>query len=523
MITQLYLSRFNTNGTEHLESFGDSFTGLGVRCSLPGWLQKLEFTIAAKSEADALHRWREHHGDWIVLSDHRGRVLANAWVLDVQRQPGSLRVKYICKGSWERYDAEFYNSEDTEIDPADDIETTIQNLVQTISVAYYDAANIEANTEEVGEFHIADVEDGPGFLPGEAIRELLDFRDASGNQWDFWSEPRWMKSGLPLLEAAKYVQRPTSGTPDFTVDLNDITTSEMWSAHIYDLATTISILPGHLTGTATQTGTDPYLNLQDNTVNFAEYNVQDGDVIVNLTETSSQGERIWCHVAGVTWNDGGSFWELGTRLNNGTSWDSGDDYDIKLQAPKKPATASSTTADYWTVEVVISAPELDQTAAANLAVALKNELSVPVLQQPFVIGGPYIRNASGAKIPIFELLRKPYFVRISGMDDARAALSYSAANRYGMFVTAVDYEHDTRTLRVTPNRPTDRLDALLKNAGITRGEAVESGGRGGDETSDYPWWLDRRAHYLKWKQEGGWDPDWIGDPKEAPDNWEPTV
>lgn len=501
------------NGTP-LEAWGEGeFSGLGLRYDLPGWLQKGHVTIAARSRADAITRHRTHQGYRLAVVDNLNTVVAHGYVRNPQKD--GRRITYEFNGPWSRHNDEFYT---TTINPAWSLREFMLSLLASVPAVYVNGANIASNSTAIGEFGAQAILDGPGLRVGEAITSVLDMSDGSGDIYDYYCVPRPLLGGIrPQLDAAYYQVRSETAEADYWITTDDLDQSAAGQdAHIYQLATQFLVQPGHLLGTATSTGID----LVDSTAPFLAAGVKPGDVVVNKTKSISQGQKIWCYVATVS-SDGQT---CGTRLNEGQGWASGDAYDIEM----KDATAISSPAvgdtSYWDVETeVVRAPAMNTTQAAQFAARLVDTFSRPIRQQPIAIGGPFLTSKGGGRWPLWYALRRPCRIRLQDDSDSRDGLTFSLAERHGVFTTALDYDHDQRLLRVTPNSESDRLDKLLQNAGIVRGQTVDAGQRhgGGHQVGipGIPWWLDRNARMAQWQQQGEWDPAWIGDESAAPTGW----
>lgn len=499
-----------------VESFGQRFDGLGVRCDLPGWLQKLWFNTPTRHGADASNRLKTHQGLKAVVFDNLNTVIATADVRAVRRI-GRL-VRYECTGAWERHNDEFYT---TEIDPAWSVRTLLRSMISnSVPAVHENAANFVNNGTAVGEYGAQAILDGPGLRVRESIPELLDISDSSGNIYDYWVQPRpFLRGFIPQKDAAYYQIRSETGNADFTVTQGDLEQSAAeQEAHIYRLATSFQVRPGHLVGTATSTGID----LVDSTAPFLAAGVKSGDVVVNKTKSISMAQKIWCYVATVN-EDGDT---CGTRLNEGQGWSSGDAYDIEMQDATAISSPVSAAASYWDVETeIVEAPAMNTAQAAQFAARLVNTFSKPIRQQPITIGGPYLTGAAGGRWPLWYALRRPCRIRVQDEEDSRASLTFSLGSNHGLFSVSVDYDHDQRLLRVTPNSASDRLDKLLQLAGVVHGQTVDAGHRkhGHGQVvvgpGGIPWWLDRNARNQKYKEAGQWDPAWIGDESAAPTGW----
>ena len=467
MMQRLNITRYSLDRTTALEAWGQNFSGLQIRCNLPGWLEKMWFVVKANSKADAQAR-RHHHGQRIIVSDNQA-VVASGYVYAVERD--GLHVRYECAGPWRRHDNEFYT---TSIVPDDDIPTLLQAVLSAnVPAVWVDADNFDANATEVGDLFAREIERGVGVMPSAVVKALLGMRDAASSLYDYYVLPAPLDACLPQLEVAYYQAREkTRATADWYLRRADLVESDRGEhSHIYDYQSDVTVLYGKVTGTATNAS----IILVDTTTNFVEVGVNPGDMVTNITQTISSGDWMGAEVAGIgtTTNPNDT---LTMRLSQGGSWAISDEYSIKLNEPMYLNTpANNANADLWTsVGEPFEAMELNATQAAQYAAELVSDLSNPIYQEPFTIGAPNIRDINGGRWPVWAMLRKPSYVRIVDQDISDNPLNIDLIGRIGLFTTALDYNHDERVLSVTPTQPSDRLDVRLQQAGILSGQTIES-------------------------------------------------
>ncbi len=467
--SNLYITRYNLDGTTALESFGTKFNQLEVRCNLPGWLEKLSFIVRARNRPDALDRRDRDFGTRIIVADNDA-VIAHAYVYAVDVD--GIHVRYECTGAWRRHLNQFYVGP---IDPADDIVTVLQDILATnVPAVAVNAANFDANTTLAKDLFRREIESGLGILPQDAVRAILQMRGpASGSVYplyDYYCVPQDLLAGLPQLDLAYYQQRDMTRThTQWYVRARDMLPGDAGEhSHIYDYQSTVTVAYGKVQGEAT--GGSANL-LIDTTKNFAEEGVRVQDMITSLVDN----QACWVVAISTTTNPND------TLSTPGISWGASEEYSITLETPAYKSVQASGTAytDLWTS---VAAPyefmELNSTQAAQLAGELAQDLSNPILQQPFTLGSNRIRTITGGYRPAWWLLRAPSYMRIVDNGINNNADNIDLIERIGLFTSALDYSHDDRTMTVTPTQPSDRLDVRLQSAGILSGQGVEPAHRG---------------------------------------------
>ena len=506
----LRIARFSLDGLYCHEDYGLNHSGLMIRCALPGWGQKAWFVARAASQARARNQHQQAHGQRILIYDAAGPVW-QGWVMAVD-----------IDGRWIRYEAAGtyqVRMRDDWYSPTIDVSDTVSDFMQVMLTAvapavYVNAANFASNATEIGDVFVQAVEEGEGLLAADVIPALLAMRDSSYNLYDFWLQPRRWANARPQYDAAHYVQRvKTRVRADWYVRQNDLVESDRQQhSHIYDYSDSATVAYGHVTGTSSVPAPPTYY-LYDPTVNFHALGVTVGDMATDLTR-SAGGAPVYMYVAGIS--------EDGHTLTGGSGYNwytgaVGHDYRIKLQQLGNVTVTASGTTNLWSsVGQIFEAPELDQTQASQLAAELAATYSNPVYQEPFTIGGRFVRDTNGGRWPLWSLLRKPgYMVQLDRYEYDTSGNEIDIINRRGLFTSALDYNHDERTITVTPNEPSDRLDVRLQAFGIVDGQTIESGRGGIDPVA--------QSYIDSFRRRGGGNAplifyDWRFGP--PPPNWE---
>lgn len=146
-------------------------------------------------------------------------------------------------------------------------------------------------------------------------------------------------------------------------------------------------------------------------------------------------------------------------------------------SPTATAGSTSTKADLWTVE---KAPRQARQALTQANQHEDKVLAIfedPVQQQDFTIGAGTIRDIAGAKWPLWELVKRgPGLIRINDLYPTIDLIDSSQDGLRVFFITALDYDYSSNTLRVVPDNPDSRLDVVMArevNMTEVKGEMVQ--------------------------------------------------
>lgn len=470
----LYINRYSVDGSHLLESFGDQHGGLRARCALPYWCQKFSFIVRAKSVDDARRRWREHQGQWMVLHDDFGTLLSGQ-VYRIERD--GRHVLYECAGAARRHSDDFFTDF---IDPADGISDVLQQvLTAQVPAVTVLARNFDSNATAVGDVYAQEIAEGDGVLPAEIINALLAMRDVGATTYDYWAQAAPFANGVyPVADHAYYQGRSKTATyADWYVDARALLQDDGREiADIYERRNKIHIRYGKVTGTTTSAN----IYLIDSTTDFAAAGIRTGDIVTNLTKTTSLGVWVGCAIAAITSTTNPND-TLTMRLSESETWASSDAYSIRLSEPGVLTVTDSDTSDLWDASLgYLDMPELNATQAAQLAADLLEDYTQATFQDSFSIGGRYIQKIDGSNWPTWRLLKAPGLMRVVGRTNTAESRSINLVQRRGLFVVAVDYDHNGRVATVTPTSPSARLDVTLQRAGLVAGQAIAPAGRSGN-------------------------------------------
>lgn len=431
----------------------DEPSDIGIRWSLPGGLQRATVTVSTRNKAESLQRYQEHHGQRMMIVDNTQRPICIGWIYEIKLT--NTGVQYIVGGAWKRHrqllNATIYDTADT---TADVLEDTLTNFVEVVDETNF--TNIDPDT-------LTPIIDGwqPNLRGGrysdDIIKDLIAMGDSTGAQWDYWLEP-FARGTLVEKHIAHFEQRTSGGSPDWVVNTDDLASLDV-STNIWNLTTDIEVYYGFIDGTASGAGT--VSTLTDATATFIDDGVQEGDSIYNVTN----GEKARVILVTQTTIMSADFT---------TPWAMSDKYAIKMANAQVPITKTSTPA-FWKVEQIDKQTRLSSAQADNFADETIERFSKAVQQQSFVVTSPFIRNAGGACLPLWDVIKNGGgYIAIRDLDPTFSSLS-DRSNTFSAFrIIAVDFEYASNRLRISLDNEDGRLDVLLKKAGIVNGEIIST-------------------------------------------------
>jgi hypothetical protein len=455
---KLYAARYSTDGaTQYPDSAMLHPENVGVNWRIDGYgVNRIEVTVRASSQLDQYNRYKNHLGQRLALYGSDCYRPISGYITDVE-YAGAGRVTYTAKGPGacrleDELDTTVYASATT-------LDAAIKALLTAhVSVASSDQSNIDSNSTTLGGWQ----PDYPqGSYPARIIAELLDKSDSSGNIWDFWLQDAPF-SGVSLGDYVPYYKaRSTSADADWIVYRRDLSRLQL-ARDINDLRTDVSVYYGTITGT--HTSTTEAATLIDGGRNFRTSGAKPGDRVTNITD----GSR-----AKITRIDSNATRVIVDELRGGTDndFDNGDAYSVQLENPME-AQSDSVTAKYWSREYADFQRGMTSTQAGQYADILKN--TEPRQVQSFTVGAPWIRDGSGARWPLWEVVaRGGGYIRVADLYPAAALFSTSADALTTFRITGLDYDYAGNSLSVTVQDPSLRLDARLRRAGILNSEQIQ--------------------------------------------------
>lgn len=144
--------------------------------------------------------------------------------------------------------------------------------------------------------------------------------------------------------------------------------------------------------------------------------------------------------------------------------------------PTAGTTYTSTQTDLWTVDRVTTQSQFNVTQANQYSQMILAMFEKPVQQQSFTISGPFIRDASGNKWPLWEVVKRGRaYMRMADFYPQAETLGKTIDRTQTFCIVAMDYDYISNVLRITPDSPDARLDVLLARSGVeeAKGEMVD--------------------------------------------------
>lgn len=467
----LYAGRFSgsvTNGSMY-ESF-QNVERIGIRWDIERFgIERIEVTVAAKSRLDQYDRINSHFGGdneiihRLAIFDDMVYDNVSGFITGI-RPEGTRKVTYIAKGvGWSHYDQ--YGPTYTSYTASTTTSFLLKEfLADDMQVVMSDLSNIDETSTALGGWqHPSRI----GIYPGDYIQFLKKAGSSSGQIWDYYclSEPmQWGKIAnyIPYLK-----NRGNRTDVNWRVSIDDLSRLDL-DQDMSEFRSNATIFYGTYTGTATGgSGT----TLQDSGASFLDGRFNAGDEVRNITDGSS------ARINSISSN---------TQINlttltggSGNNFAASDVYAIQSKTPwNNDGTGSYSTFHYANRRITEHRPELSATQAAQYSQALFNFYSVPVQSAAFTISSPWIRDANGARRPLWApIFEGGGLIQITDLYPAAAvSLTNDGTNNLDtFFITAMDYDYTTNQLRVSVNVPDSKLDArlaankILGSAGIARG------------------------------------------------------
>lgn len=500
--------------------------GLGIRWDVAAFgLERMEFTVACRNKWEFYERYNNHLGYRVACWSPWHHRPMSGYVAEVA-EDGPNRVRYVVRGpGWRLYD-----ELDTDVYPS---ATSLNTLIGTVlndhvAVATKDTSHIASNITTTGGWQ---VQYPQGSYPGDIIKQMLDKSDSTGSVWDFWLLDE-VFSGLQLGLWLPYYQKRQSGTINWRVRLADLR-DVAFSRDINGLKTNVTVYYGTVSGTATG-GSNT--TLVQSTADFITSGVKPGDTVTNLTTSQragvtavtattltldglpnattgtatggstttlvntganfvAEGVRVGDVLVNTTDNSTGTVTAVATTtltiggaMSGGASnangenykvqsiFKSGDGYAIELQTPLAAnVQTSSATATYWDVQYAEFRRDLNSVQATQYAQFLSNGEAGQA--QSFTIGAPRVRDGNGRWWPLWEMVAQGGgYLQVEDMYPEFASFSGLLNTTSTFFITSMDYDATSNSLRVTVDNPDRRLDARLRDLGVFRTAMVSRKG-----------------------------------------------
>lgn len=450
MTYNLSAYRYTTARSEMLESFGEP-ANIGIRCSLPGWLQRVEITVKAKSRADAYERYVSHLGHGFAIADSwLGTPIVDGWCYEIV--PDGMHVVYIIGGAWKRHSDQYEQNDPGAVNTDAYIKSVLSGHVPAVNS---DQSNISGTSTSVGSVYRVDPLFGTN--PDDIIEEMLKAGNSSDAVMDYYTVSAPF-DGTALQNPYAYLQaRSNTASIDWQVNRADLASLSM-SRNIWNLANNVQI--GYTQATTLSSGAAS--GATSLTVSSITGFSDNDEIRIEMDSGSFRSTTINGTPAGSTIN-------IDDALTHAAA--SGNQV---IRVTQTATSAASATSDYWTRYRREYQKQLNQTQAQQYRDALLAEYKDPAQETSFSIGAPYVRNGNGALYPLWRLCHKPGYIRINDLFPEVSLFDTSRDRQRVFFMQSLDYDHASRRLRVVPDaaRGDRRLDILLQRLGSDAGQTV---------------------------------------------------
>lgn len=451
----------NYAGAGISEAF-DSPANVGIRWALPGGVRRIELTVKAHSKYDAYERYVSHQGHRIALYDNLCDRYIGSQVYEVVKD--GIHVSYLCTGPWKRtYDKQYTVSDMGDLTiPTDDINVVVKDILDDqVDVDSGDTTNVSDSGVNIGAW--SPDRRGIYALAGEAINELYKVGDSSNNPTDFYFVDQRFNGEQMQAPDAYLKSRSTTADPDWVFSIEDLAPDGLTLArHIWDLRRQVVIGFGRLTGDDDGVGNAAVLT-DTGGVDFRSY-VTIGDTVLNYTQDELFTVSVVAQTV-LTFQ----------AIDHAGDWDNGDRYVVFLKQPSYTGWATSTETDLWAPRYRENRLEFDQTQAEEYRDALLALYEKTQQQQAFVIGSPTIRDFGGSKWPLWRtMMGTSFYFRADNLFPEASVFGDSDNRETAFMAVAMDYTHSDGKLRIVPSTGDSRLDAMLGEAGIIRGQIIST-------------------------------------------------
>ena len=452
----LHAVRTNADRDTQLEHF-DDLMRVGVRCALPGWLQRMEVTIKAKSVSDAYTRQEKHHGNGFFLYDRfLDKPIVDGWVYEITTD--GRMVTYVVGGAWKRTTDDY----ETHAPAGKDSGTYLGDVLSDhCPAANSDQSNIATTgTTLAGAFNIdADV----GTYPKDIIEALLPMgTSTSGEILDFWFQPATFSGLFPQLPLAYLQARDTNAAVDWQIDRSDCANIGT-HANIYDFANNVRIAAMEQT-TLTAGASSGATSLTVNSIS----GFSDNDEIFVTMDSGTK------HRTTINGTPSGSTINIDNALTHAAA--SGNLVSRVELAQTSVVTDSDSQAALWERRYREKQGGMNQTQGGQYANVLLANRKDPVQGASFTIGSKWIRDGAGARWPLWRMLIAPSKIRINDLLPLATSTYFDTApdSLSVLWTAALDWDSISNQMRVTPDVLTfDRsLWVMLQQRGYPVGQPI---------------------------------------------------
>lgn len=358
---------------------------LGIRCSLPFWLQRIEFSTYKNNYRASYSAYDDQFFQRLAVLNSTLDFCLSGFIMEIV--PDGRHLHYVCTGPQVRIAKALHNSVSggsTQVFGA-----YIDNQLLDNATNFYPTAfrNMDITTgNQLGANFTVNAVIGTSYT--DIIKELLTWGDSSYNIWDFWfSDIGW------------------------------------------DLINGVQMYQGNLQPRANNAAYDFYISDYDR-------------------EQVPVGRHMWNY-------------QSRSKINYGTGSSVTSEI-INSEAESK----------YWPARVWETQSKMDATVAADYAQQKVNFYSEPIRQEAVLVTSPTIRHRTRGKVPTYYLLSHPQVFRLEDRGNwGLSGITFGGAQEKinqveTLFCTGVDYDYKSGKVRLVPNSPDARLDAMLARSAI---------------------------------------------------------
>ncbi len=238
MTYQLRAARYanSDSGPELLEQF-DSVAALGIRCSKPGWVQRIELTVRASNRFDEYDRYSAQIGQRIIIHDQWiDRPVASGRIHEII--PNNGVITYICAGHWKDHfrdlDTTSYGSTTT---TSANIKTALSAHATPINT---DQSNIDETSTQIGTVWAPNANGGDHV--GDMIKAFIGMSDSNGATWDYWVKDDTISISQLGQPIPYFKARSKTAAIDWVIERADIAGGGLELARdIWDLTRDVTV------------------------------------------------------------------------------------------------------------------------------------------------------------------------------------------------------------------------------------------------------------------------------------------
>lgn len=460
--SKLYVARHeNTRSLPDLLEVFSEVQDLGIRWSLEKFgTERIEVTIKTKGLADVYNRMKNHPGQRLTIFDQNVWTNLSGFITAVEPQGANL-VKYIAKGpAWLLYKNLYTAIYATSATISDSIKAVLLNANGFVTICADDQTNIATNATTLGGWQVSAY---GGDYPGTMIDNWLNMSDSSYNTYDFWLLDDFF-AGTVLEPWIPYYQARTSNAEaDWFVNLSDLPDVKQ-GVDINEVYTDVTVFYGIATGTGDGSSTGN--TLSDAGATFLDDGVSEGDSITNITDDSR----------GIVDSVTSNTVLVAKDLTGGGSNDfaNGDVYSIQLKNGQNYINGTTTTS-YIGRKYVEHQSNMTSTQATQRVNTLLNGDITQI--NPFTITAPFIRHKDGGLFRLWEVIaRGGGHIRINDLYPTGRLFTQNMNNLTTFRISAMDYDYQSNSLRVVPDKPDIRMDAQLVRHGVLGAAMIGRGG-----------------------------------------------